>query len=442
MSVVSYIGDKLTNLVANLGTSRDKASATSYVDRIIDDGQLHAAYSNSWLPQKIVDIPALDACRNWRDWQADSDQINLIEAEEKRLGVRGAVLSALKKARLWGGAAVYISTGESPDLPLNPNSVGRGGIKHLTVLTRRQLTAKDIDINPESPTYGKPSGYIVASNTGMVDIHPSRLVILKGREHPDDELVTGPNMGWGESVLKSVWETVLQGSATAVNVASLVFEAKIDVISIPELMNRLQDKEYERKLIERFSLAAVAKGNNGMLLLDAQETYEQKTQQFSGLKDIILTFLQLVSGAADIPMTRLLGQSPGGLNASGDNDTRNYYDSVRAEQELVMQPAMAILDECLIRSALGARPPEVWYAWSSLWQTTEKERADIGKTTADTIKTIADTGLIPDEALAKAAVSMLAERQVFPGLEAAVNEFGEATPEEDGAIVGGDDVSD
>src|SRR5690606_2306274 len=107
---------------------------------------------------------------------------------------------------------------------------------------------------------------------------------------------------------------------------------------------------------------------------------------FASLTDLMLAFLQQVSGAADIPMTRLLGQSPGGLNASGEPDLRNYYDHVSAQQEMVLAPAMALLDECLIRSALGSRPPEVFYTWSSLWQTKDTERAEIGNKAADTVK--------------------------------------------------------
>src|SRR5690606_6151383 len=106
---------------------------------------------------------------------------------------------------------------------------------------------------------------------------------------------------------------------------------------------------------------------------------------------------QLVSGAADIPITRFLGQSPGGMQSTGESDIRNYYDRIKAGQELEMRPAMAVLDECLIRSALGSRPADLFYTWRSLWQSSEKERADIGKTTADTIKTLSDTKLIPED---------------------------------------------
>ncbi|TGU12158.1 phage portal protein, partial [Mesorhizobium sp. M2D.F.Ca.ET.153.01.1.1] len=87
------------------------------------------------------------------------------------------------------------------------------------------------------------------------------------------------------------------------------FEAKVDVIKIPNFMSNLADQEYEQKVLQRLTLAAMAKGVNGALLLDAEEEYEQKQAQFGGLVDLPMGIMQLVSGASDIPMTRLLGQS-------------------------------------------------------------------------------------------------------------------------------------
>src|SRR5690606_27695965 len=104
------------------------------------------AYRGAWLPRKIVDIPAFDSVRAWRDWQADGKDIEPIEAEENRLNVRGKVFEARIKARLWGGAAIHIGTGEE-DLgkPLDLEGIKKGGIKYLTVLTRRQLSAGEIE---------------------------------------------------------------------------------------------------------------------------------------------------------------------------------------------------------------------------------------------------------------------------------------------------------
>lgn len=430
MGKLAQIKDGLVNLVANLGTPRDKAASTFYGPPTLSEQEADNAYRGTWLARKVIDIPAMDSCRKWRGWSADQANITAIEAEEKRLGLQQKLLEALIRARLTGGAALYIGTGQSdPMLPLKPESLGKAGIRHLNVLSKRVLQAGELDRDPESPGYGRPAFYTLSSGTaGQLQIHPSRLVILQGAVKPDPELDTGN--GWGDSVLMAISKAIKDADASAANIASLVFEAKVDVIKIPNFMSNLADPEYEQKVLQRLTLAAMAKGVNGALLLDSEEGYEQKQAQFGGLVDLMMGFMQLVSGASDIPMTRLLGQSPGGLNASGESDLRNYYDRISSNQELVLQPALQVLDECLIRSALGSRPPEVFYNWRSLWQTTDTERATIGKTTADTIKTIADTRLIPEPVLVQVAANMLTEAGVAPGLEAEMLKYGEATPTE------------
>lgn len=424
MGKLHNIADGLQNLVANLGTARDKASHTTYTPPTMTDVEALNAYRVAWLPRKIIDIPALDAARNWRGWNAKADEVSALEAEEKRLGLQAKLLEVHIKARLLGGAAIYIGTGQpDPASPLDPGSIGKAGLRHLNVLTRRVLRAGEIDRDPESPSYGRPAEYKLSSGTsGEVTIHPSRLVILHGASLPDDDLAATAG-GWGDSVLTAVMAAVKNADSTSANIASLVFEAKVDVLKIPGLMNLLSSAEGEQQVLHRLQLAAMAKGINGQYVMDAEEEYEQKSANFASLRDILMAFYQIVSGAADIPVTRLLGQAPGGLNASGESDIRNYYDRIRALQELTLTPAMAVLDECLIRSALGKRPPEVFYNWRSLWQTTDKERADIGKTTADTIKVIDETGLFPDEVMSKVAQNMLTESGVAPGLESAMEDF-------------------
>lgn len=438
MGVKQFLSDKLVNLVANLGTERDKASHSGYLVSTLTDQQLLAAYRSSWLPRKIIDIPALDACRRWRGWQASKEQIQAIEAEEKRLALVARVHTAMIRGRLFGGAAVFIGTGErDTTTELRPDRIGKGGVKYLTVMSRRHLSPTEIERDVQSPRYGMPKAYRLAGSS--VDIHPSRLVIFHGAEHADPELVEGEAHGWSDSVLTSVMEAVKQSDSTMANVASLVFEAKVDVIKIPDLMQSLEDPRFEKLLLERLRLAAMAKSINGALMLDAQEDYQTKTANFGTLPDIIDRFLQNVTGAADIPATRFLGQSPAGLNASGESDLRNYYDRIQSGQELSVRPALAVLDECLIRSALGSRPPEIHYIWNSLWQPTATERATIGKTVADTIKVIKDTALFPDVALSRAAENALVENSVLPGLEAAMEKYGAELPDEEGGERSDDD---
>lgn len=434
-NVIALFRDSLTNLVSRMGTDRDKASASYYGTPVLDDLQLLNAYRGAWLPRKIVDIPAFDSVRAWRDWQSDGAKIEDIENEENRLNVRGKVLEARIKARLWGGAAIHIGSGEA-DLskPLDVERIGKGGIKYLTVLTRRQLSAGEIDRDPASEFFGRPMFYrLSAGNSEQVDIHPSRLVVFQGNPQPDLDLVVGDAYAWGDSVLLSVLDAIKNADSTAGNVASLVFEAKVDIIRVPNFMASLRDEGYKQKILERFTLANTAKGINGTLILDKEEEYESKQATFATLPDVLDRFLQIVSGAADIPATRLLGQSPAGLNSTGESDLRNYYDRLSAMQQVEMTPAMYRLDECLIRSALGSRPADVYYEWAPLWGLSDKEKADIFKTKADAARALAGSTagtLLPVEALSDALVNAFVEDGALPGLEAAIEEYGSLAEQE------------
>lgn len=420
--------DSLRSMVAGLGDPfRDKMATASYGLQYIDDYQLAAIYKSNWLGKKIVNIPAMDAVRKGRDWQAEQDQIELIEAEQNRLGFWQKLLEVKVKARLWGGAALFIGTGEQDLMqPLNVERMGKGGIKYLTVLSRRDVTAGPIEQDVLSEFFGKPSYYEVTGNASMVRIHPSRLAIFIGEPHGDNLLNFGVNQGWGDSIIESVYTATKNADATAANIASLVFEANVDVFRIPDFMQSLSDPAYRAQLLERFTLAATAKGINRALILDKEEEYERKQVAFATLPEVMQSFMQMAAGAADIPVTRLLGQSPAGMSATGESDMNNYYDRVSSIQTLEMTPALYRLDECLIRSALGGRPPEVFYEWSPLKQMTEKEQAEIGKMNADTANILATAGIFTPQELRTVVTNQLVESGFYPGLDQAVADTDEA----------------
>lgn len=427
--------DGFQNIVANLGTSRDKSYGNTYAATLHSPTELLNAYRGSSVAKAIIDYPALDACREWREWQAESDEITKIEVEEKRLGIVPKVLSALKRARLFGGAAILIGDGSTnPEQPLNPKSIGIGGLKYLTVLDRRELGAEMMQMDPSLPGYGLPESYNITPTGGSaVRVHPSRLALFMGDELPDNAMSQSVH-GWGESVLSAALEKVGHLDATAANVASLIFEAKVDVVRIANFTAGLREggAEYERLMLRRFALAMTAKGINGALMLDKEEEYDQKSANFSTLPEIMDRFMQIVSAAAGIPMTRLFGMSPAGMNATGESDLRNYYDRVRQSQELSVTPALSVLDECLIRSALGNRPDDLHYNWRPLWQSSARERAENADKLMSAIEKLDRLGSVPMEAIAEAAVNALTESGAMPGLEGYVADAGGISQDDPG----------
>lgn len=428
--------DGFQNMVANIGTPRDKAAGATYRMVHRADEELIAAYRTAWLPRKIVDIPAQDATRRWRAWNADKKQTSIIEAEENRLGLQRVVRDALIAARLLGGAAIYIGTGEADvSRPLNPERIGSGGIRHLTVLARNHLRPSGMDTDPESPGFGRPAYYEMSSRTaGTVRIHPSRLAVFHGADLPIGAEGYGAE-GWGDSVLQSCMDAIKGADGVAASAASLIYEANVDVLHIPRLMEMMGEPDGDTKVAQYLTMLGLTKSINGMLVLDAGDAsatddksggtrYERKGASFAGVGDIWDRFMQIASGAADIPATRLFGMSPAGMDATGDADLQNYAQKIGMLQATEITPALSALDECLIRSALGSRPAEIYYDWRPIWETTAKERAEIGKATADIVSVLSGTNLFPVETLQQAAANAMIETGALPGLEGAVDEHG------------------
>ncbi|WP_152045491.1 phage portal protein [Aureimonas psammosilenae] len=423
--------DRLQNLITGLGSSKDKNTDTNFVLHHQSQVQLEAAYRSDWLARKVVDIVPFDMTREWRTWRADEDQIQALEALEKQLGIRQKVARALCLSRLYGGAVLVLGDGANdPRQELRVDGVKKGGLRYLHVLSRHEIAANDVDRDPVSPYFGEPKSYQINSASQSVELHPSRVVRFIGSPLPS---MVGYE-GWGDSILQALYDAIIQASSAQQHVSGLIPEAKTDIISMPGLSEALSTQAGTASVTNRFQYAAMAKGMFGMLLIEGDgqkqgEVWQQKQLNFGAFPDLMRIFLQVAAGAADIPVTRLLGQSPAGMSATGESDMRNYHDHLRARQVNELGPALARLDEVLIRSALGSRPEGVWYDWAPLWQMSDKEKAEIAKSTAETAAIYAREALIPAEVLAEGVKGRLIDDGTFPGIEAAYD--GQTTVELD-----------
>ncbi|MEN0101188.1 MAG: DUF1073 domain-containing protein [Brucella pseudogrignonensis] len=415
------ITDGFANFVTGLGGGNAKTSAHTYV---IDHDQatLENAYRVSTWFGKIVDIPADDATREWRTWKAEKADIEIIEAEEKRLQVRQKVRQALIWARLYGGAVIVpIGLPGDNSQPLNAERIAKGSIKALTVLSRHEITAQDMIKDPMDPLYGHPRSYTINSGSGQqVSLHPSRVIRFNGRTVNNRRVGTD---GWGDSIWMHLSDAVAAAESAASVIDALLQEAKIDVVRIKNMVSQMANGDAEASYIRRWQMVAVLKGISNVLMLDGDDEWDQKQITWAGLPDVTNTLLNILAGASDIPLTRLTGKQESGLSGKDEGSLRNYYDSVKANQELKIAPSLAPLDGMLVRSALGRTDAGIWSQWVPLFQLSESEKAEIDKKEAETVDIYARTGLIPSDALAKTAQNRMIESGRWPGLDEALEEI-------------------
>lgn len=433
MGTVRSIFDRLTNAMSGMGTSIDRRTASFYAFVPMDGAQAEAAYRTSWLVRKIVDVPPFDMTREWRDWQADAKTIELLEAEEKRLQLRAKCQRALILARLYGGGALILGTTDrNTEEPLRPDAIRKGGLAYIHVLSRQQLSEGQQRTDPADPWFGEPEFFTInGANGQQVRLHPSRVVAFVGQRSPEGGFYADASWYWGDPIMQSIGDAVKNADQAQSGFAALIDDAKNDVIKIPDLMTLTSTEAGEQQVMRRLSAMGLGKSTYRATLLDAAEDFEQRQLSWTGIPDTMFAFLNVVAGAADIPVTRLLGVSPKGLASTGEGEERDYHSMVKARQDELLFPALERIDDLLIRSALGSRPSDIYYEFAPLGTLNEKDAAEVEFKASQTIKNYADTGTIADEALAAMAKNRIVESGRWPGSEAAFEEAATAAGDGD-----------
>lgn len=134
------------------------------------------------------------------------------------------------------------------------------------------------------------------------------------------------------------------------------------------------------------------------ILLDAEdEDFRRDSYSFTGIPEILEKMMLRLASAARIPVCLLMGQAPAGMNATGESDTRFFYDQVRAEQEALKSKL-----EHLIKIIVGDENARIKIDFPALWQMTDREKAELRRMEAETDRIYLQEGvLLPEEVAIK-----------------------------------------
>ena len=362
--------DGLINVVSGLGTAQGKRAHNQFAYAGLNNYQeLDAAYQTNWIARQIVDVPAGDMCREWRTIKSRDAEI--IQSEEQRLGVRFACEEALSWARLFGGGGILMITNQDLSKPLDINKVGKGDLERILTFDRWEMSPQTINTwNVLAPNYLLPEFYTVQGGTQQ--IHWTHFARFNGARLPRRQMAQ--TSGWGDSELRKCMEDLKDTVSAKGGIAELMQEASVDIITRQGLSDDLASDQDEA-ITNRYSLFSQMKSIVNLALLDGDETYDRKTLQLSGVSQTLEVLMVWLSGAADIPVTRLFGTSAKGLNATGEGDLSNYYDSIRAKQGMQLSQPLQYFDQVMVRSALGNYPEDFDYVWNPLKQPNQVELA-------------------------------------------------------------------
>lgn len=398
--------DAFSNVLARLGAGTPNLlEGTEYsLQRMSRDfNTLNALYRESWIVRRIIDVIPADMLKNWITITSGLDP-----DVEKRLSLtlrRTQLIDKLKRGmqwgRLYGGAlGVMLVKHQGYDLsqPLQLDWIMPGDFAGLLIFDRWN------GVNPSSelieditdPDYGFPKYYTVTdpAGGGSVKIHHSRVIRFTGNTLPFWEEIA--EMQWGASVVESVFDELRKRDNVSWNIAQLTFMANIRVLKMQDLGQMLAatDSESQAELLRTLEAQNMLLNNMGMQVMDAADGLETHQYTFGGLADCYQQFIMDISGAAEIPVTRLFGRSPSGLNATGESDLQNYYDMIAEKQESYLRPILNKVLPPFIISTLGSLPDDFDFEFDPVAEPTDKERADLAKCGTDNVVAAYNAGLI------------------------------------------------
>lgn len=422
-----YAADTFQNFAAKLGIGTDNmSSANSYGFNPISRVRtlIEWMYRGSWVCGVGVDCVADDMTREGIDILSTlkPDQLERINYTMRRMQIWQSLNQVGKWARLYGGAlGVLIIDGQPLSTPLRIETVKPGQFKGIITLDRWMVTPDlNSSVTAPGPEFGCPEWYTIDAQSPNLPlkrqrVHYTRCVRMEGVELPYWQKVS-ENM-WGISVLERLYDRLTAFDSTTQGAAQLAFKSYVRTMSVENLREiigaggkALTALTQNMEMIRRFQ------SSEGLTLIDAKDKFETHTYTFAGMSDIINAMGEQISGALQVPLVRLFGQSPGGMNANGDSDMRTYEDNILRQQERWFRRPLDVIIPLVALNAKVEMPPGWEYEFKSLRQMTDEQKSKITVDTASALTSVDSTGKLPSAVLLKELQALGRKTGVFTNI--------------------------
>lgn len=397
--------DSFQNFQARLGIGTDNlSSADTYGFNPITRVRtlLEWMYRGSWLVGQAVDCIAEDMTKAGVSYHGElsPDSIDQLTRAWTRLMLWEKLQETLKWSRLYGGSlAVMLIDGQDTATPLRLETVGKGAFKGLQVMDRWMVepSLNDLVTDIASPDLGQPKFYRVSLSAPALPrmtIHHSRVVRFIGIKLPYWQEVS-ENL-WGMSVVERIYDRLVAFDSGTQGASQLLYKAYLRTMKVPQLRDIVATggKALEG-LLAQVAMMRTMQSNEGITLMDAEDTFETTSYSFAGVSDTLLQFGQQLSGALQIPLVRLFGQSPTGMNSTGESDIRTYYDGISQRQNTTMRHPVDRLSRVVAQSEGVKLDNSFGFDFNPLWEMDDKEKAEVAKTVTETVLAADTAGVCP-----------------------------------------------
>jgi len=374
-------------------------------------------YEMCWEARKIVRIPVEDALRKpWEVEEIPDAMLEVLKEQNVKFKFEESLSKAMMLERLLGGCIQFFGMDSETDDVSKPYRarVSPDKLRFINTIPLSRISRVNWETNPLKEGYMRPHEFIINGHT----MHISRCVLWDGEPlfDPYDFALTQfrANLaGFGPSKLAPIWDDIIKAVGTRQAAYQLIQTNNSIIMAVSELQDLMATNPGKANLTKLKEIANNLSLYRAAIINKDKVDISQSAASFGSVPELLMTFLQVLSAASDIPATRFLGQAPGGLNATGESDLENYYNMIDALQRKRIEPAIRKFYD-----VIGYHKwPDMWYQvrkkmeikFPPLWNINELEEAQKNQIEIANVFQAWEAGIMPDEKL----VEELNLKQVF-----------------------------
>jgi phage-related protein (TIGR01555 family) len=398
--------------------------------------QICAILAQNWLINKACKMPGQDATRHGferavtKGVELDTAVFDELRALDKKYKLKNNLIEHYKFARVFGiRHTLFIVDGIDYEAPFNIDGVKPGSYRGMTQIDPYWLApmfSLEDASDPYSQNFYNPTWWMINGRK----IHRSHFVISRNGNDLADILKPSYFYG-GISTVQMVFERVYAAERTANEAPLLAMTKRLLTLTTDttKAMNNLE--LFKAKLTEWMAFI----NNFGLKVLGLDEKVEQIDTSLAEFNETIRTQYSLVAAEAEVPESKLMGNSPkGGLGSEGTYDADSYHEFLESVQELELSPIVE-RHTVLCQRSFGIAPEiNMEIQWLPTDSPTKKELAEINLIKAQRDVALIEAGAIEGNDSRNRIITDL--NSDYNGIEAEVEHGDMESGEPEG---GGDD---
>ena len=380
------------------------ASGWSYnaLGSAIAEGQVFLGYPTlAALMQRVEYINAImsiadDMTRKWIEFKAKagvdkSERIDALKDKFEDITLQGNLKLHVAQALGFGRSHVYIDTGDTDKPEELKQDIGNGARSAATAF---KLAGKEVlgvypiepvwvsphdyeTSNPLKPNWYKPNAWHVMAK----EVHASRL--LTTIPFPVSDLLK-PAYSFGGLPLIQMGKPYVDNWLNVRQSTTKIVES-YSIFALATNLAATLDGSGGEEIDKRAALFNKYRTNSGMFIFDkTTEDFKNVSANIAGIESIQAASQEHMSAAWRIPLVKLTGISPSGLNASSEGEIRVYYDLIKSMQEQILRPIIQIVMDFCSVELFADVDSDITFDFVKLYEVTEVEAAQIRSADAQT----------------------------------------------------------